>query len=516
MDRELMDREVVCILDARQIQRYIFRANSMFETVGASDLLTHILQDAFLYSLEHIEPPVPETEYDLYLGADKQIPYFTDPCIQFQIMTNTAGTAMFIARTGALAQKIIRKVSRYFLDHGRSIDLAAAAVDKTDNLDQDLSRLYRKLDAVKASSETLSPMGTLPVCIREKRTGEPALAFDEITGEPVSRTSIQKREEAGNRKILVRMEDIHTTTGHDGKKYRAVIHADGNNIGITFQQLLREAMDYESEILFRRKIINNIEQTIAGVMERTLSQLEAFYREVTGETEGFEKEFQVVNRAGDDINCICNAVLAFPFLRLFFQNLEGAMIWKSETMETPLYACGGVAFVTEDNAFHPAFYLAEECCSNAKKIAKKEKNLRNGMAGNWVDFQVLDNPNSQNLDALRERFYLTSERISLLMRPYCLDPEVEESEISFNRLMDRVRIIKSLDLSHFQEMALRQSYLAGKAEFRQFLAYTKKKGTDLTGLLGEPLYTDGNKQVHSTWFDATELIDFIPIDKGGN
>ena len=119
----------------------------MFETVGASDLLTHILQDAFLYSLEHIEPPVPETEYDLYLGADKQIPYFTDPCIQFQIMTNTAGTAMFIARTGALAQKIIRKVSRYFLDHGRSIDLAAAAVDKTDNLDQDLSRLYRKLDA---------------------------------------------------------------------------------------------------------------------------------------------------------------------------------------------------------------------------------------------------------------------------------------------------------------------------------------------------------------------------------
>ena len=133
-----------------------------------------------------------------------------------------------------------------------------------------------------------------------------------------------------------------------------------------------------------------------------------------------------------------------------------------------------------------------------------------------MDFQVLDNPNSQNLDVLHERFYLTSERISLLMRPYCLDPEVEDSEISFSRLMDRVRVIKSLDLSHFQEMALRQSYLAGKAEFRQFLAYMKKKGTDLTGLLGEPLYTDGNKQAHSTWFDATELIDFIPVDKGGN
>jgi hypothetical protein len=67
MDRELMDKEVLCILDTRQIQRYIFRSNSMFETVGASNLLTHILQDALLYSLNHIDPPVPEEEYDLSL-----------------------------------------------------------------------------------------------------------------------------------------------------------------------------------------------------------------------------------------------------------------------------------------------------------------------------------------------------------------------------------------------------------------------------------------------------------------
>ena len=217
MDRELMDKEVLCILDTRQIQRYIFRSNSMFETVGASNLLTHILQDALLYSLNHIDPPVPEEEYDLSLDENARIPYFVDPRVQFQLMTCTAGNAMFIARTGALAQKIMRKVSRYYLDHGRMLDVAAAAVERTDDLDQDLSRMYRKLDAVKASSETLAPAGTLPVCMRERRTGEPVLDFDRITGEPLSRASVQTREEAAMRSGLVRLEDIHTTTGHDGK-----------------------------------------------------------------------------------------------------------------------------------------------------------------------------------------------------------------------------------------------------------------------------------------------------------
>lgn len=514
MDRELMDREVLCILDTRQIQRYIFRSNSMFDTVGASALLTHILQDALLYSMGHIDPPVPEEEYDLSLEEDARIPYFADSRVQFQLMTCTAGNAMFLARTGALAQKIIRKVSRYYLDHGGMMDLAAAAVEMTDDLDQDLTRLYKKLDAVKASSETLAPAAVLPVCIREDRTGEPVISFDAVTGEPVSRATMQKREEAGRMRNLIRMEDIHTTTGRDGKEYRAVIHADGNNIGITVQKILKETLSYEAGIRFRREVINNIESTIAGVMERTLQQLEAYYREVTGKAEGFEKEFQVVGRAGDDINCICNAIWAFPFLQLFFRNLKGAVIWKSDTIETPFYACGGVAFVTKDNAYHPAFFLAEDCCSNAKKTAKMKENLRNGLAGNWVDFQVLDNPNSQNLEVLRERFYMTSERISLLMRPYCLEPEAEDTEISFSKLMDRVRVIRTLNLSPFQETAFRQSYLSGKTEFRQFLYYMKKKGTDLTGLLGEPLYIDRDKQMHAAWFDAAELTDFILSDMG--
>ena len=40
----------------------------------------------------------------------------------------------------------------------------------------------------------------------------------------------------------------------------------------------------------------------------------------------------------------------------------------------------------------------------------------------------------------------------------------------------------------------------------------KSKGKDLKTLLGSPLYKDNEKQSHATWFDAAELLDFIPDD----
>ena len=49
----------------------------------------------------------------------------------------------------------------------------------------------------------------------------------------------------------------------------------------------------------------------------------------------------------------------------------------------------------------------------AKKAAKENCNLRNGLAGNWIDFQLLGNPNSQNLDMLREQSE-TTEKVRVI------------------------------------------------------------------------------------------------------
>ncbi len=510
MDRELMEKEVLCILDTRQIQRYMFRTNSFMDTIGGSDLLDHITMDALEDAMKSVDPPLREDEYVLSQEPTAEdIPYFTTPGIKFQLIICAAGNAICIVRTGALCQKIIRRISRYYLEAGYSLNLTAAATERTDNYGQDVSRLYQKLKNIKASSEISDPMGTLPVIMREKRTGEPVIAFDEERGDYVSRSSVIRRTEAKGRVNCVEMKDMHVTKAADGKSYLAFIHADGNNLGITIGRIMQATSGYVDAIVTRRIVAQNIETAYIQVMEKTTGELKAYYQKKGGRIEEFPHEFQVLHQAGDDINIMCNANLAFPFLDFFYQNLKDATIWEKDGERIPLYVCAGISFVDRESSFHASYHMAEECCSSAKAKAKEERHLQNGLAGNWIDFQVCENPNVQELDMLRTRSYHTAEGIDLMLRPYSLEPADREEPFYYETLMERVQRLKKLHLPAVQMSLLRQSYTMGRQEYTRWIRRMKEKGYNLAESLGSPIYTDTERISHAVWFDAVELMDFL-------
>lgn len=510
MEKELMEKEVLCILDTRQIQRYMFRSNTFLDTIGGSDLLDHVLWDAIRDAMVTIDTPLAEDEYALSMEARADdIPYFSSEKIRFQIMICAAGNALCLVRTGALCQKIIRRISRYYLEHGYSLNLTATATEKTDHLGRDIFQLYKKLNYIKAASDISDPLGTLPVIMRERRTGEPVVAFDEENGDFVSRSSLIRRQEAKKRAFQYRLEDIRTTKARDGKSYFAYIHADGNNLGITIGRILASSPDYVQGIVTRRLINQNIESAYQEIMDRSTLELKDYYRKKGGAESDFPYEFQVFHRAGDDINLVCNANLAFPFLDIFYKNLAGATIWEQDGEKIPLYVCAGISFVTKESSFHAAYDLAEECCKSAKTAAKEERNLRNGLAGNWFDFQICDNPNVQALDMLRERSYMTDEGIDLMLRPYSRDEEDSGQEFYYGKLMERIGKLKAMQLPKEQMDVLKQSFLSGRVAFGQWIRAMKSSGVDLRAELGAPSYTDSDRQTHAVWFDATELLDFV-------
>ena len=182
MEKELMNKEVLCILDTRQIQRFMFKSNSYLDTLGGSDLVNEVQEKAIRYAVTHIDPPLHEEEYSISLDPDTEIPYFTSEKIQFQLLTCSAGNAMCLVRTGALCQKIIRKISRFYLDYAYSLNLVAAVTEKTDDFGRDIFHLYKKLNAIKASCDISDPVGPISVVVREQRTGQPAIGQDEKTG----------------------------------------------------------------------------------------------------------------------------------------------------------------------------------------------------------------------------------------------------------------------------------------------------------------------------------------------
>ena len=460
MEKELMNKEVLCILDTRQIQRFIFHSNSYIDTLGGSDLITHILDDAIRFALENIEPKIPSDQCDLSVNPDvERIPYFADEKIQFQMIVCAAGNAMFIARTGELCQRIVRKISRYYLDHAYSLGLAAAVTEKTDDLGNDVFRLYQKLTEVKASSDVSDPIGALPVVIREKNTGDPAVGKDEMTGEYYSMASLLRRAEARKRSAVIEMKDIKPTKAANGSEYLAVIHADGNNLGITIGRLLQNSAGYEDGIRARRRINKTVTATFRRAQEKTLRDLERYYHSRFGNSAEFSHVFHSVHQAGDDINCICSADMVVPFMKALYNNLNGAKLWDSEELTIPLYVCAGAAFVTPETDFHTAFHIAEECCKSAKTAAKKECNLRDGLAGSWIDFHICSASDMQELDMLREQSYITKERVNLMLRPYTLDPEDSGKTYSFEKLLQRAAAIKNSPLNNYQRKILRQSYV---------------------------------------------------------
>lgn len=511
MDKELLGKEVLGILDTRQIQRFMFRSNSYVDTLGGSDLMVHILPDGILHALHSVNPPLQETEYDLCQDPDAPIRYFEDERVLFQVIICTAGNALFIARTGKLAQMLIRKVSRYYLEHGYSLNLAAAAVEKTEHFGTDIFKLYKKLNAVKTGAVISDPLEALPVVMREAHIGEPVVTRLEETGEYISRSSMLRRQEAARRGEVVSLEDLIPTKGSDGRSYKAVMHVDGNNIGITIGRILQHTPDYQDGIRMRRRVNTNLTTEYRRIMQKTVQDLEAYFSDSDAAGGDFAHHFQVIHANGDDINCMCSAGLAFPFLSFFFSNLKDASLFKSGTKRIPLYCCGGVCFVAGHNDFHTAFSMAEECCESAKATAKKEGNLRDGLAGNWIDFQILSHLSIQNLDLLRERSFTTDSNVSLLLRPYCLDEVAKDQPYAYEKLLHRVKEMKRLEqvMGRARVKRLKQSFLMDRFLFEESVQHLKERGTDLEAILGAPFWRDEEKKTHAAWYDAMQLAPFM-------
>ena len=511
MDRELMDREVLCILDTRQIQKFMFRSNAYVDTLGGSDLMTHILDDAIRFALSHIDPPLKEGEYDLSLNEDAPIPFFEDRGVIFQLMINAAGNAMFIARSGALAQNIIRKISRYYLDHAYSLNLAAAAVLKTDNFGHDIFELYRKLNNIKTSAVVSNPLGALPVIMKENRTGEPVIKRDETYGDYISRSSLIRRQEAARRGQIVGLDELGATRGSDGKLYRAVLHVDGNNVGIMLGRMMQQTRDYQKGIRMRRRINNNLKAQYAQIVHDTIARLMDYHAEIHRGKRDFARDFQVIHASGDDVNCMCSADLAFPFINYFYENLKCAFLADMDGRRIPLYCCAGICFAVDDAQFHAAFKMAQDCCDNAKTVAKLQKNLRDGLAGNWIDFIICESSHFQNLALLRERSCITESKVNLMLRPYCLDEAAKDREYAYGRFLDRVQALKGLKEKYGVRNLnlLRESYVYSEYEFREGLYMLKDEGTDLEAALGAPFYRDEERNTYATWYDAIKAMPFI-------
>lgn len=567
--------KVIAMYDTRGIQNFIFRTNKIKDAIGASLMVEDIIRKALeaavrkgpvqtdkasetegtggevltIRSGEHPEGNVildwdyVEEEND---PDGKTLRFLSESSIRIQILFIGGGNAYVAYRGRGLCVEINKRMSKYILEHTYSLQLAAAIVPMKEEFSKDYNQLHIKMGKVKECMPDSRPLGAFPNVRIELNTGFPvSSASNRYTG--ISTETYLKKEYKDQ---WVKQFDKEARRIEDDEKILdnlvlkkgidsmiAVVHIDGNNMGLRIRNQIEGIENYSEAISCLRIISHNIDTSYKD----TFRDMKNYIEEQAKQTERFQnKEKQIFIRkiitAGDDITFICNAALAISCVEYFAKEIsKKEMLRENErrgngTEDMRFSICAGIAFTNSHFPFSLAYQVAEGCCDSAKKRAKDENYLliQNGSSwvGNWLDFQICKNIQTVDLEETRKREYALFDGKSLLLRPYYIDVRDQsngerEDQNSGNRKKYDLEWFKQRYRYFSQKMdeeqktvrsickKLRNTYPEGEEAMKTYIHFLASRGKHM------PCTGDGteeeqpfDKDGKANWYDVLESMDY--------
>lgn len=297
----------------RSKQEYIFRTNRLLEIMGG----TEMIRDAFGWVFQAAKDAGVAV-----LSADKAA--FSLRAVQAAFADGTLGMAELFCGGGNLTvlyrdaetyRQVNRRFSRMVLENAPGM-VAMAACCEADG--RDYAADYRALmDAVDAEKNRMLPACNnyaAPFALRDRATNQPIVCRVPYAGglRELSAESLKKWEKglasdkrnAGNR-LLDEM-----TTEWQEESLLAIVHADGNNMGIKIQQKLGGRTDYDFCVNTMRAFTAEIARVFAETGEASLQKTMVALQDGPQKLRDSAYRYRVVVSDGDDFTFICNARFA--------------------------------------------------------------------------------------------------------------------------------------------------------------------------------------------------------------
>ena len=353
---------------AKEIQKYILQGDKLKDMVGGSELINHLCQDFVGESLDR-------------LGINKST---------YTIIAQAAGWAKILFNDASAANRFFTCWPLLAERFAPGLQIVQALV-KVDNslvfaLGESEKRLSAERNLVPAEMPEIGPL-----IERNPRTGMAAVRYSGKEDQLQDRQTVRKRHFLNKDALVRKMTgggmsneiqwpvDMDHIAGSE-KKYLAVIHADGNDLGKTIIQIQKH-LEIRPEVAGEA-----FEEFSAAIEETTLSAVKVAYQDVLKKDHDEEGREFIAARplvlGGDDLSIIVRSDLAFEFVRIFleaFETQSGKSLKKRlgkfdiSGLPSKLTSCAGIAFVKKAYPFSRAYDLAESMCSYAKKIAKDRR-----------------------------------------------------------------------------------------------------------------------------------------------
>ncbi len=391
---------VLALYDFRSKQEYIYRTNKIQEITGASRLLEGIYEK-MTDCLNKEFGAEKSGDEALFLNNSESFIRLDDfmkgSCLG-QVLYKGGGSLMMLFRDEDTYLKANRIMSRRVLELSHTLQLIAAHIEIKDPSDFNSLRkeLYEKLAHTKRALVSLSPCNVTPFTHVDIATHQPVVERRkinnegelELTREGALKRNAYSREYSEADNETKNLDSAVTEKGEES--LLAVIYIDGNNIGQELMNVLSgKEMTFDDGVQALRKFSADIHKKF---VTRPFERFDKWINDNKKYLEsilGSKWYYRRVIGGGDEITVICNARIALRLVQLYFDAL-------SESGKSS--ACAGISIFHSHAPFASAYDIAEECCENAKALAKEGET-----PANCFDFFFCRSGLTNDLHGLRSK-----------------------------------------------------------------------------------------------------------------
>ncbi|MBR6712738.1 MAG: hypothetical protein IKI76_07080 [Selenomonadaceae bacterium] len=524
------------LFDTRSIQRYIYSGNKLRTNVGASYLVDRIFFDVLIDSV--LRKMFPDEKFsaldDAWTPANDMLKPWTDMktcCVAYVGGGNAL--LLFDASKDDLPVEVVKNFTRKLLVDrpGLKVGAAIGEVSIVDDKIENLDTLYTKL---KRNQNNIFPAVNVPytgLTLSCEINGEAANFYDtrgllgdvKFYSQEVAVKA--KAAEDANRNLRTRFNEIFALKNfpermddyqfplevdrlgqRDGENYFAIVHVDGNNMGLKFRTC--------KSLTERRKLSREIRRKTEGAFAELLIRIIRMKQsELFGDALDLDKDCLPIRPliiGGDDVTFLCPANVAILFTKTLIENLNAetapdAPEHLTEKFSRRMDACAGVAILPTKYPFFRGYKLTEQLCDAAKKSMRK-LGTEDLSGSSWLDFAILHGEQAPTLEQIRATEY-RGARGNLHFGPYRLCNPTDDAH-NLENLIDCVKKFpKAMASNKIKEM--RGILQRGQSDAEKFLQQLKVQNRSLPAVEGwekftATLWADGL----TPYVDAIELMDF--------
>ena len=494
-------------VDLRAIQNYIFSSNKLKDNIGASYIVSTLLNKV--------------EGKDLCKNSSGDIKSDSGSENNEEEKGFCGGGNLYLqCKTEDEAKNIVRNLSKRIFEKapGLSFNAVILKAEEEKDFSYRMQRLYQKMAEEKRTHHQITTLPSYGINAQCSAGPLSAQYLDNSEGSrkyisevvQVKRIAAKRAESEFKDKYKEALGDdfeptdeflkISPLKGEDS--HLAVVHIDGNGIGAIFSTL-KTLSDYQE---FSNKLNNDMQQALREtikILEDKIRKGEWDYNYKTVNEQNILKyilPLRPIYIGGDDITFVCEGRLGIELSCIFIEEVQKLLNRDDVSF------CAGVAIAKTNFPFFQIYKAADALCRSAKN--KRLQDIKEEVAkksDSYIDFHMINSSVYSNLEKVRKIQYTSiSGKNILYYRPYKLSEMKKQIENAKNF----ARTWPNSKLAKFREVLYKS-----KDELTAFKQ-------DINTKINLPLFYDGFQDFANSddfffdnktiFLDIIELIDLLP------